>query len=109
MSGCCALGWNSYSLLCELAGTLVLGVAEEFDDTALVWCESRNLLHDLPNKLGALASLSLGSADTGLDNACLCFVSLVWADGDAAALGLGGCHCCCGWRWRCRGLSLIPH
>ena len=29
-----------YSLLCELAGTLVLGVTEEFDDTALVWCES---------------------------------------------------------------------
>lgn len=31
---------RSYSLLCELAGTLVLGVTEEFDDTALVWCES---------------------------------------------------------------------
>ena len=62
------------SLLCELAGTLVLGVTEEFDDTALVWCESRNLLHDLPNELGALASLSLGSADTRLDNACLCFL-----------------------------------
>lgn len=35
------LVWEvAYSLLCELTGTLVLAVAEEFDNTALVWCES---------------------------------------------------------------------
>jgi hypothetical protein len=28
------------SLLCELAGTLVFAVAEEFDDAALVGCEA---------------------------------------------------------------------
>ena len=29
--------WITYSLLCELTSTLVLGVTEEFDDTTLVW------------------------------------------------------------------------
>lgn len=28
------------SLLSQLAGALVLGVAEEFDDAALIWCEA---------------------------------------------------------------------
>lgn len=31
---------STESLLCKLAGTLVLAVAEKFDDAALVWCEA---------------------------------------------------------------------
>lgn len=31
---------SSESLLCELAGALVLAVSEEFDNAALVWCEA---------------------------------------------------------------------
>jgi len=31
---------KTYSLLCELTGTLVLAVAEKFDNAALVWCET---------------------------------------------------------------------
>lgn len=31
---------GSESLLCELAGTLVFAVAEEFDNAALVWGEA---------------------------------------------------------------------
>lgn len=38
-------GGEMYSLLCELTGTLVLGVTEEFDDTTLVWCESAQNNH----------------------------------------------------------------
>lgn len=34
-------GEVTYSLLCELSGALVLAVAEEFDDAALVWGETK--------------------------------------------------------------------
>ena len=36
------MAWTdkTYPLLCELTGTLVLGVAEQFNDTALVWGET---------------------------------------------------------------------
>ena len=78
----------AYPLLCELAGTLVLAVAEELDDAALVggetnwrkklpsafccgfssdWCNlPGNLLHDLANEGGALGKVSLPAGDLGL-------------------------------------------
>ena len=34
-------GGRTYSLLSQLTGTLVFAVAEEFDNTTLVWCKSR--------------------------------------------------------------------
>lgn len=66
------------TLLCELAGTLVLGVAEQLNNAALVWGKAsmmleyytkliwadchlpRNLLDDLANESGALAQVTLG-------------------------------------------------
>ena len=36
----CVYERGTYPLLGQLAGTLVLAVAEEFDDTTFIWCES---------------------------------------------------------------------
>jgi hypothetical protein len=80
------------TLLCQLTGTLVLAVAEEFDNAALVWGEARrrklekllrrsierrcriprNLLDDLADESGALAQVTLG---------------LGWLRADSTALG----------------------
>ena len=80
-------------LLRELSRTLVLAVAEEFDDAALVWCEATvgamlvvywdkfriskgcvpsDLLDDVPNECGSLAQVSLHARDTRL--------RLAWGD-----------------------------
>jgi len=56
-------------LLGELAGTLVTGVAEQLNDTALVGGEASDLLDDLTDKRSALAQVTLGLGNTGLDNA----------------------------------------
>lgn len=55
----------SYSLLSELPGTLILGVPQQFNDTALIWGESRNLLDNFTDEGGAAGEGSLGSGDTG--------------------------------------------
>lgn len=55
----------SYSLLSELSGTLVLGVPQQFNDTALIWGESGNLLDNFTDEGGAAGEGSLGSGDTG--------------------------------------------
>jgi hypothetical protein len=57
---------ETYALLSELAGTLVLGVAQEFDDAALVGSEADNLLGDLADESGAAGRLANGAADAGL-------------------------------------------
>jgi hypothetical protein len=31
---------NTYPLLCELTGTLIFAVTEEFDDTTFIWCKT---------------------------------------------------------------------
>jgi len=80
-------------LLGQLTRTLVLAVSEEFDNTALIWSKSRNLLDNLPNERSLLAQVTLGPADSGLDNACLGFVALVKTDGEAGALFAFCCHC----------------
>jgi len=46
-------------LLSQLTRTLVLAVSEEFDNTTLVWCETRNLLDNLSNKSSSLAEVTL--------------------------------------------------
>jgi hypothetical protein len=92
---------KTYPLLGELTGTLVLAVTEQFDDSALVWGKTvqsiiniypstysnqnhhrngmennipRDLLDNLPNKLGALAQMTLGSANSGLGDTSLGFL-----------------------------------
>ncbi len=87
------------TLLCELAGTLVLGVTEQLNDTALVWGKAvvwlvvvlavarplwqqfwircripRNLLDDLANEGGALAQVTLGLRWPSAGNAGLGFL-----------------------------------
>lgn len=62
------------TLLCELAGTLILGVAEQLNDAALVWGKARNLLDDLANEGGALAQMTLGLGWLSAGNAGLSFV-----------------------------------
>lgn len=56
----------AYSLLGELAGTLVLGVPQQFDDTALIGGETGDLLDDVADKGGAAGETALGAADAGL-------------------------------------------
>jgi hypothetical protein len=59
---------STESLLGELTGTLVLGVTEQLNDSALVGSEASNLLDDLANEGSALAQVALGSGNTGLDD-----------------------------------------
>lgn len=86
------LSRDLYLLLGELAGTLVLAVAEEFDDAALIGskavavrleppkpskrnsCQTRenvpsNLLDKVTDESGALAEVALGAAHTRLADA----------------------------------------
>lgn len=59
-------GKMAYSLLGELAGTLVLGVPQQFDNTALVRSETGNLLDDVADEGSAAGETTLGAADAGL-------------------------------------------
>ena len=56
----------AYSLLGELAGTLVLGVPQQFDNTALIRGETGNLLDDVTDKGGAAGETALAAADASL-------------------------------------------
>lgn len=51
---------QTYPLLGELTGTLVLGVAEQLDAAALVGGEAGDLLDDVTDERGALAQVTLG-------------------------------------------------
>ena len=82
------------SLLGELTGTLVLGVAEQLNDSALVGGKTSNLLDDLTDESGALAQVALGAGDTGLDDTAGGFVSLVEANGQTGLRGGFSGHCC---------------
>jgi hypothetical protein len=57
---------DAHSLLGELAGTLVLGVPQQLDDTALIGGETGDLLDDVADKGGAAGETALGAADAGL-------------------------------------------
>lgn len=57
---------KTYSLLCELTGTLVLSVPQKFDDTALIGSETDDLTGDVANESGAAGGLALGTADAVL-------------------------------------------
>jgi len=46
---------SSEPLLCELAGTLVLAITEQFDDTLLIRRKTSDLLHNLTHECGLLA------------------------------------------------------
>lgn len=74
-------------LLGELTGTLVLGVAEQLDAAALVGGEAGDLLDDVTDERGALAQVTLGAGDSGLDNTGGGLVAAVDTNGQA---GLGG-------------------
>jgi hypothetical protein len=52
-------------LLRKTTGTLVLGVAEEFDDTLLVGSKTGDLTSDLADELGALGQETLPPRDPG--------------------------------------------
>ena len=82
------------SLLGELTGTLVLGVTEQLNDSALVGSEASNLLDDLADEGSALAQVALGSGDTGLDDTGSGFVALVEANGQTGLRGGISGHCC---------------
>jgi hypothetical protein len=89
------LGTNEGSepLLGELAGTLVLGVAEKFDDTALVGGKASNLLDNLTDESRALAQVTLATGHARLVDAEGRLVATVLANSQT---GLGGrflSHC----------------
>ena len=55
---------KTYPLLGELSRALVLAVAEQLDDAALVWCEAGNFSDDVADECSALAQVSLHARDT---------------------------------------------
>lgn len=55
---------STHSLLGQLAGTLVLAVAQQLNDAALVGGETSNLLNDVTDEGGALAQVTL---ETNID------------------------------------------
>ena len=57
---------KTYSLLCELTGTLVLRVPQKFNDTALIGSETDDLTGDVANESGSAGGLALGAADAVL-------------------------------------------
>lgn len=59
-------GFNTYTLLSELAGTLVLGVPQQLNDAALIGGETDDLAGDVADELSAAGRLALGTADLGL-------------------------------------------
>ena len=56
---------KTYPLLGELSCALVLGVSEQFDDTALVGGETGDFADDVTHERGALAEVALGAGDAG--------------------------------------------
>jgi len=56
---------ETYPALGELSGALVLAVAQQFDDTALVWGKTGDLTDDVADKGGALAEVTLHARDAG--------------------------------------------
>lgn len=56
---------NTYSLLGELPGTLVLGVPQQFDNATLVGSKTSNLFDDFTDKGSAAGKTALAAADTG--------------------------------------------
>lgn len=81
-------------LLGELTGTLVLGVAEQFNDAALIGSETSNLLDKVTDEGSALAKVTLGAANAGLGDAGGGLVALVETGGNARAGSLlGSGHC----------------
>lgn len=75
------------SLLGELTGTLVLGVAEQFNDSALVGGKASNFLDDVTDESSALAQVALGAGHTGLDNTGSGFVAAVQTNGQTGSGG----------------------
>jgi hypothetical protein len=59
-------GRKTYSLLSELSSPLVLCVPQQFNDAALIWGETSDFLHDVPDESSAAGEVSLGAGDTGL-------------------------------------------
>jgi hypothetical protein len=51
------------ALLSELAGTLVLGIAEQLNHTALIGGKADDLASDLADERSAAGRLALGTAD----------------------------------------------
>lgn len=57
---------ETYALLSELAGTLVLGVPQQFDDAALIGSKTDDLTGDVADERSAAGRLALGAANLGL-------------------------------------------
>jgi len=80
-------------LLGQLARTLVLAVAEQFDNTLLVGGETSDLLDDLTDERSALREVALAAADAGLGVADGGLEASVLPVGDARLLNGGHCWC----------------
>jgi hypothetical protein len=63
------VGGHSYLFLRELTRALVLAVAEQFDDAALIGGKASNLLDEVTDESGPLAEVALGAAHAGLADA----------------------------------------
>jgi len=59
-------GLDTYALLSELAGTLVLGVPQQFNDAALIGSETGDLTGDFADERSAAGRLALGTANPAL-------------------------------------------
>lgn len=56
---------KTYSALGELSRALVLAVAQQLDDAALVWGKTRDLTDDVADECGALAEVTLHAGNAG--------------------------------------------
>lgn len=57
---------KTYPLLGQLPRPLVLAVPQQFNNTSLIWCETRNLLDDFADEGRALGEVALGTGDAWL-------------------------------------------
>lgn len=57
---------GTHPFLRELPGPLVLGVSQQFNDTALIWGKAGDLLDDITDELGAAGEVALCPRDACL-------------------------------------------
>ena len=72
-------------LLREFPCSLVLGVSQQFNDTALIWGKTGDFLNDITDELSATGKMALCPRDSGLGSVGSGFMAFVQAEYDTGA------------------------